>query len=359
MSDNRQLLVRGGPGSGKTWMAERHALRLAASGLDVLFLCYNKALGATFQHDIPRLQRKAVKGAPGGGRLTVRTWEALCDEFASDYPGLPSKPAPGATREEMIHYYENKLPGAMYEEVYKDDFKPPFDALIVDEAQDHNTDWWEKLYFPLLRNETSAPMGIYYDGAQRPAFREGSFDLGAIAGKLSQPGHLRLLETRRYTRPIFDFLRALESDETRSLVDGLASNHLLAGPEMLSEEHPHLEAAKSAAAARLKLWFKDKLANPADTLVLTRIDPFGAKSPVFRNCETFAGFTLVPADAPHAFEKGNLRATSFNKAKGLDARAVVLLDTLPWENLPPGERVAFWIAASRARQMLAVFATKQ
>jgi hypothetical protein len=44
LRDNRQLMVKGGPGSGKTWLAFEQASRYANDGLRVLFLCYNVAL---------------------------------------------------------------------------------------------------------------------------------------------------------------------------------------------------------------------------------------------------------------------------------------------------------------------------
>jgi Nuclease-related domain/IstB-like ATP binding protein len=44
LRDNRQLVVQGGPGSGKTWLALEQAFRYAEEGLQVLLLCYNVAL---------------------------------------------------------------------------------------------------------------------------------------------------------------------------------------------------------------------------------------------------------------------------------------------------------------------------
>jgi hypothetical protein len=44
LHDNRQLFVKGGPGSGKTWLAVEQAFRYAGDGLQVLLLCYNIAL---------------------------------------------------------------------------------------------------------------------------------------------------------------------------------------------------------------------------------------------------------------------------------------------------------------------------
>lgn len=354
LGDNRQMLVRGGPGSGKTWLAERFAQDLAKQGKRVLFLCYNKALGAGFRRDFARTAKRASEGS-----VIAHTWESLAEELAAKFgEKAPAKPQAGPA---LGTYYEETLPAAMLDAVTAQSFEARFDALVVDEAQDHNTapvNWWD-IYLALLRDGAKSAVAAFYDTAQRPKFRAGAFDVAALASTLSQPAHFRLLETRRYTRPVYEHLRSLVSPETQALVDGLRASNLLAGPNVVLKEFASRDAAKSAAAAQLKKWFKDKLVEPSDTLVLTRRDPFSGKQSVFTNCETFAGYTLVAADAPHALDKGNLRAASFNKSKGLDARAVILLDTWPWADLPPGQRAAFWIAASRARQLLAVISTKK
>lgn len=353
---NQQLLICGGPGSGKTWLAERFALELAKAGNQVLFLCYNKALGAGFQRDLPRLTGK------GKGSVTAHTWESFAIDLADRFGvKLPEKPGQKASKAAMQTYYEETMPEAMLEAVLSSTFQPQFDALVVDEAQDHNTspvDWWE-IYLTQLREGGKARIGIFYDVCQRPSFRSGGFDVAALSRQLSQPAYFTLRDTLRYTWPVFEFLRSLQSAETQSLVEGLQAGSLPSGPDVLLQEKSSLDKAKSSASRLLKKWFKEKLVEPGDTLVLTRADPFGSKKPVFHEGESFAGQSIIAADYPDATKRGVLRACSFHKSKGLDARAVVLLDTYAWEDLPPGQRVGFWIAASRSRQLLAIFQHKK
>jgi len=352
LSENSQLLVRGGPGSGKSWMAERHALMLASQGMDVLFLCYNKALGAHVTQTMARQRIKAKEDLIG--KITVRTWEALCEEMGRRFAPaeLPDKPSPVAPVAEFDRYYAT-LHSALLAAVTADGFEAPYDALIVDEAQDHRNDWWE-IYFALLSGKTHSQMGIYYDPAQRPAFFSGEFNIAKVSENLSGKAHLQLLETRRYTRPIFEYLCSLQSGETDHLIGGLRSSHLLAGPEVILKEASNPEMARSAAAALLKDWFDQKLVSPEETLLLFPKDPFSDKYRQFAEESYFANCRIVPADSSEAGKRGILRATSFNKSKGLDARAVVLIGTPAWEDLAPDQRQPYWIAASRARQMLAV-----
>ena len=232
LSENSQLLVHGGPGSGKSWMAERHAHHLAAQGMHVLFLCFNKALGATLTRSLGQIRKKEIQEA--GGKITVRTWEDLCEELGRRYApsDLPKKPFPDAPREENDCYYAD-LSSVLLAAVTADSFEAPYDALIVDEAQDHRNDWWE-IYFSLLTGKNQSQMGIYYDPAQRPSFMTGEFEIEKISCGLPTRARVRLLETRRYTRPIFEYLCSLQSGETERLIGGLHSSHLLAGPDDLT-----------------------------------------------------------------------------------------------------------------------------
>ena len=353
LSENSQLLVHGGPGSGKTWMAERHAGMLASQGMNVLFLCFNKALGAHLTQSMASLRLQGKEDLVG--KITVRTWEDLCAEMGRRFaPGeLPEKPPQGAPVPDFDRYYAT-LHSSLLAAVTADGFEPPYDALIVDEAQDHRNDWWE-IYFSLLTGGRHSQMGIYYDPAQRPVFFSGEFSIARVAENLPGKAHLRLLETRRYTRPIFEYLQSLESEETDRLIGGLHSSHLLAGPEVIVKEAPNADMAKSTAAALLKEWLDEKLVAPEETLLLFPKDPFSDKYRHFAEDDShFANCRVVPADSPDAGKKGFLRATSFNKSKGLDARAVILIGTPRWEDLESYQRQSYWIASSRARQLLAV-----
>ena len=75
---NRQLMIEGGPGSGKTWLALEQAFRFANDGLQVLFLCYNVALSNQLSALVRK--RKLQKG-----EVIVRSWLANCwTPLASD-----------------------------------------------------------------------------------------------------------------------------------------------------------------------------------------------------------------------------------------------------------------------------------
>ena len=77
---NRQLVVQGGPGSGKTWLALEQAFRYANGGLRVLLLCYNIALA-------DQLSALVAKRKFETGEVIVRSWAGLARELL-DAAGL-------------------------------------------------------------------------------------------------------------------------------------------------------------------------------------------------------------------------------------------------------------------------------
>jgi hypothetical protein len=74
LRSNRQIVVQGGPGSGKTWLALEQAFGFANEGLGVLLLCYNVALA-------DQLSGLAAKRKCHKGEVTVRSWEKLAREL--------------------------------------------------------------------------------------------------------------------------------------------------------------------------------------------------------------------------------------------------------------------------------------
>jgi hypothetical protein len=90
LRDNRQLMIEGGPGSGKTWLALEQTFRFANDGLQVLFLCYNVALAEQLLVLVKK--RKLKKG-----EVIVRSWESLARELLDaagvgwDNPVIPTE----------------------------------------------------------------------------------------------------------------------------------------------------------------------------------------------------------------------------------------------------------------------------
>ncbi len=356
LHDNRQLVVQGGPGSGKTWLALEQAFRYANAGLRVLLLCYNIALA-------DQLSALVAKRKFDTGEVIVRSWAGLARELL-DAAGLgwdePSGPI------ESEHYFGDVVPSLMRDIARDHQFEPRFDALVVDEAQDQDTCWrgsesdetecgWWEVFWKLLRENTSARMAVFYDADQRQLFRrKEGFEATCVFKRLSQPAHARLLFTHRYSLPIFRFLKTLESKATLNLVNNLRYRTALPeGPDVeLYEVKPESTAVKVEEV--VTRWANNGFCRVEEILILS---PHGTKGKTsLANCSKIGDW---PLGSFVVRKPGELSLLSINKAKGLDSLAVIMIDIQSIDKLPNAqEQMDYFMGASRARQLLAIFHTE-
>lgn len=351
LRDNQQLLVRGGTGTGKSWHAIEQAFRYASQGKDVLFLVYNLAL----TEQLRRLVRMRKLEC---GSITVMGWEELFLRLASSAGHI----APPENPSELRAFYEEQLPdrvaGLLSTPEQRTDW-PLFDALVADEAQDHDTRWkpdaakgWWDVYRVMLRDADKAPASIFYDPAQRPPFRDSArFDEGDLLLGWSQPAHVRLQPALRYTRPLWTFFQAHRHPAINPMLDALGrGDHLPEGPEPEVIQAGDQTEALQAIEDLILRWKREGLCRPDEVLILHK-ESLVEKS-VLGDKRVIAGHNLrdVLEDT-----QGAIRHTSINKAKGLDARAVILTGCSPvLESASDFDAYTWFMGVSRARQLLAV-----
>ena len=159
---------------------------------------------------------------------------------------------------------------------------------------------------------------------------------------------MRLLKTLRYTRQVMGFLQQSKSGSTHALIAGLhPGESLREGPDV--EIHTVNPGECVAAVARIiSKWVADGFCKPFEILILSRNG-----SPLehgrFEGIRNIGSWTVAPSG-----HEADINISSFNKAKGLDSLAVIMIDSLPFDQLGEVDQVGYWMAASRARQLLAI-----
>jgi hypothetical protein len=282
-------------------------------------------------------------------------------------------PAADASYEEKQQYFDQDLPGLLLECVREEEFVdllPRFDALVVDEAQDHDTafpealndsgprtqcGWWS-IYFALLREGMAAPTTLFFDTAQRPPFRgQGGFDARVIASQLSQPAFARLPHALRYTQPIYDFLQTLNAPGTERLIRQLCEpDDLPEGPEVMTTklEFPTPGTIRAAVEAIIATWVEDGYCKPEEILLLHARTQL--KDSALGSCDSLAGLPLHEYGEPLEENKKVIRHLSINRAKGLDALGVILIGVRPFQEIQGADhQYTYFMGASRAKQLLA------
>lgn len=154
--------VRGGAGSGKTWLAMEHARRLADGRMTgrrerVAVLCYSFGL-AHF------LTRALCTGSKGKQPRFVGSFEDLANRW-----GISTE---GARRDDS-QFFEDELSRLMAEKAAALPPEQRFDAIIVDEAQDFADHWWTPVLGALADPEYGR-LGLYSDEHQRVFNRFGT-----------------------------------------------------------------------------------------------------------------------------------------------------------------------------------------
>ncbi|MBL8298224.1 MAG: NERD domain-containing protein [Rhodanobacteraceae bacterium] len=150
----RELLVLGGPGTGKTLLALERARLLAKQGAKVRLVCYNELLG--------RMLRSATTGET---LVDCVTFHGLCVREATAV-GMKMPATPD------VAWWDEEAPRRLVEAIKLRD--PQIDALIVDEGQDFAPSWFAALRSDLV--DESSPFYVFADDRQelqRRNWREG------------------------------------------------------------------------------------------------------------------------------------------------------------------------------------------
>ena len=154
VNSNTRVEIRGGAGSGKTWLAVEKARRLAMSGKRVALMCYSRGLAEY-------LGRRVNTFARGQRPAYVGTFHSL---------GIGWGVLPGSDDDSA--YWEDQLPQLMVSLAAEQPFFERFDAIVIDEAQDFAETWWPAV-LAALREPQTGELYVFSDENQRVFARQG------------------------------------------------------------------------------------------------------------------------------------------------------------------------------------------
>lgn len=152
--------IRGGAGSGKTYLALEQARRLSRSGQRVALICYSHGLASYLKRVTAGWRRREQPAYVG-------EFHALGVEW-----GAPVGPDERVRTAETVHWWEEELPRRMAELADGLPDGKKFDAVIVDEAQDFADSWWLPVIGALRDGENGRVM-IVGDAGQSVFQRTG------------------------------------------------------------------------------------------------------------------------------------------------------------------------------------------
>lgn len=153
--------VRGGAGSGKTFLAVEQARRLSARGQRVALVCYSHGLASYLERITANWPRRQQPAYVGEFHDLGKLW------------GAPAGPDESVRNEETVKFWEHDLPLQMAELAVQLEPGHRFDSIVVDEAQDFADAWWDPLLAALKDDETGG-IYVFTDEGQRVFSRHGS-----------------------------------------------------------------------------------------------------------------------------------------------------------------------------------------
>jgi hypothetical protein len=153
--------IRGGAGSGKTFLAVEQARRLAAQGQRVALLCYSHGLASYLERITANWGRRHQLAYVGEFHALGVRW------------GAPEGPDESLRTEQTVQFWEHDLPLQMADLAAQLEPGHRFDSIVVDEAQDFADAWWDPLLAALKDDETGG-LYVFTDEGQRVFSRHGS-----------------------------------------------------------------------------------------------------------------------------------------------------------------------------------------
>lgn len=182
---NDRILVTGGPGTGKTWLALEHARQETLRGGRVAVLCYNRGLAMD-------LRTRAMAWPQDERPALISTLH----EVALDWTGT-QVPADADSA------FWDALPAQLQVAAAAVDDR--FDLVIVDEAQDIREGWWPAV-LSLLNDPEFGPLVAFGDEDQE-LYGRGVLGLPAL--------EVTLEENIRNTVQIAEVLRQVTGEEQK------------------------------------------------------------------------------------------------------------------------------------------------
>jgi hypothetical protein len=320
LQDNDRVLIQGAAGTGKTMIAVSEARRLASSGQQVLLTCFNRRL-ASFLRD-------ELSDVPNVSAVHLH---AFMKEVV-DSAGLSDRLPDAESADLLRQFYPELATEALLEHGGR------FDALIVDELQDLQSDPYLDVFDSALRlGLEGGTWRFFFDPVQSLFNSADPEALGRIRG--TRHAEFRLQKNCRNTVPI-----ALQG----SLLTGLDRQETLEveGPEVELRWYSDQAEARRAASELIREWLANAV-SPEEIVVLSPVTL--RNSILAEGLEESTGLRLIEGADSTGDAIGYHTVSSF---KGLDRAAVLLVDVD--DLLDQRQRASVYVGASRARAVLGV-----
>ncbi|MEQ8853609.1 NERD domain-containing protein [Gimesia sp.] len=322
---HKRAAIKGVAGSGKTILAIAQAQRFAREGLKTLFVCYNKSLAEWLEASLPDELRNLIQ---------IDTFHGLCAEWCrkARIPFAPKWNDGG-------NFWRTTAPDLLLNalEIVPD----KFDAVVVDEGQDFEADWWIALEM-LNSGGEEGPFYIFFDPAQN-LFVGQTLSIPDVGAPFDLPTNCRNTKQIALT---CGKIRNVEIPVRPDAPDGVVT-------EVAVIPQPDARAQKIRQI--VEAWIGKGKLKASQIAVLS---PFDKNKSCLADDTKIGKIPLCINPNEWRAEKGVLFAT-IRSFKGLEADAIIVTDVPNPETTKYFSVSDFYVGCSRAKHLLVVLTTEK
>lgn len=318
LQNQKKVAIQGVAGSGKTLLAMAQAQRFADQGHLTLLVCYNRHLAEWLRASLPDDYQD---------KITISTFHQLCRKTCLE-SNVPFEVDSANPQE----FWNHDAPLLLAEAI--DKFDRRFDAVIVDEGQDFQRDWW----FPLesLLKKDGA-FFVFYDPSQN-LFADADFTIPELRNPYPLPTNCR------NTKKIANFCGQVRGINIQVREDAPIGEEITVKvAPMGSQQVNHCQQIVGDWLGQGRLQPSQIVIQSPRTRGNSSLKDLHAirNVPITENLEEWKS-------------GGGILFTTIRRFKGLEADAVLITDVLPMNTLSYFTAADLYVACSRAKHLLAV-----
>ena len=324
---NRQILITGPAGTGKTVITTEAFRRAEIEGHQAAYFCFNKHLADKLRGDLPQ-----------ASEITI----ANIDAWLTDIAGRAS---PEEFKDPKI-YFEHILPAKAIDAILeRDDLCGSFDLLVIDEVQDLMKDRYLPVFDLILKGGIRGGRWLMAgDFTHQNVFSSGTISPEAFCQNFSVlPSLLHLARNCRNTPEIGTFV--VQHTPVSPLYAGYLRESCQSDPEIYFYQD---NRGQLAAVQRCVEQLISQGINPSDIVLLSpkRSGSIG---------ELLEGHPATPFKTRKygVTKRTAVRYSTVHGFKGLESYAVILTDI---DSLSESyEKTLLYVAMTRAHSRLEIF----